>query len=396
MDWIASEVRNTVAPELLGSDMVFHYSIPVLDETGDGADEAVSELGSSKTVLAGGEVLISKLNPRKARVLIAEPHDVPTICSGEFVVLRPEAVDSRYLYWLLLSETTRQELHSHVQSVTRSQQRARPADISKMWIEVPPRRDQQAIADYLNAETKQIDAVLVDAARLARLAEERVWGRFCEMVTSTGAAKAPLRRVLRSITDGPFGSAFKSSDYSDEGAFVVRLGNIGLAEFHEEPAARIPMTLYDSFLRHQVRPGNLLIAGLGDEGRHAGRACVAPDLGPAMVKGKCFCAQIDERLADPRYLALYLSSSLGAQEVALVAHGSGRVMINLEIAKALPVILPALSRQTAIVEETEAEQERANRVGAVLGRQVELLVERRQAMVTAAVTGQLDITDVAG
>jgi type I restriction enzyme S subunit len=176
---------------------------------------------------------------------------------------------------------------------------------------------------------------------------------------------------------------------------VVRLGNIGMAHFDGTPAARIPMTLYTSFLRHRVEAGDLLIAGLGDEGRHAGRACLAPDLGPAMVKGKCFCARVDEGLADPRYLALYLSSYLGAQEVALVSHGSGRVMINVEIAKALPVILPAMARQREIVDKTRAEQERANRAGALLDRQVDLLLERRQALITAAVTGQLEIPWVA-
>jgi exodeoxyribonuclease VII large subunit len=44
-------------------------------------------------------------------------------------------------------------------------------------------------------------------------------------------------------------------------------------------------SLYEQFLRHRVREGDLLIAGLGDPNNHAGRACVAPDLGPAIVKG---------------------------------------------------------------------------------------------------------------
>lgn len=267
--------------------------------------------------------------------------------------------------------------------------------LGELPLPLPPDPQLSIIADYLDAETARIDALVEDAERLRQLAQDRVWARFLERVTSTTAPRVPLRRVLLSISDGPFGSAFTSGDYSDEGAFIVRLGNIGMAEFHHEPEARIPMTLYASFLRHQVRPGDLLIAGLGDEGRHAGRACVAPDLGPAMVKGKCFCAHVDAGLAEPRYLALYLSSSLGAQELALVSHGSGRVMINLEIAKALPIVLPVRSLQTEIVDHTAADQDRADRVRALLGRQIALLLERRQALITAAVTGQLEIHGVA-
>jgi type I restriction enzyme S subunit len=262
-------------------------------------------------------------------------------------------------------------------------------------VRLPSLGEQRAIADYLDRVTARIDVLLRDAESLKQLSQERIWTRFCETVTSTTAPEVPLRRVLLSISDGPFGSAFTSNDYSDDGAFVVRLGNIGMAEFHREPEARIPMTLYAEFLRHQVRPGDLLIAGLGDEGRHAGRACVAPDLGPAMVKGKCFCARVDQGLADPRYLARYLSSPLGAQEVALVSHGAGRVMINLEIAKALPVILPARPLQTEIFDQTAVEQERADRAEVLLDRQIALLRERRQALITAAVTGQLEIPGVA-
>jgi hypothetical protein len=197
MDWVAREVRNTVDPEFIGSDTVFHYSIPVIDETGDGRLEPIEDLGSSKTVLVGGEVLISKLNPRKARVLIAERHDVPTVCSGEFVVLQPRDVERRYLYWLLLSEATRQELHSHVQSVTRSQQRARPDDISKMWIQVPSRKAQRAIADYIDEETARIDNVILAKRAQVQLllarTESLVAARLDPLVRTLG--EVPLKSV---------------------------------------------------------------------------------------------------------------------------------------------------------------------------------------------------------
>ena len=317
----------------------------------------------------------------------------PLVTNQTFIGIVPDPahLESRYLYYALAAYKP----HLDAEATGAIQQYLSRDDFLHLRLPLPPLPLQQTIADYLDAETSWIDALLRDAERRRHLAQERVWARFFEKVTSTHAPRVPLRRVLLSISDGPFGSAFTSGDYTDDGAFVVRLGNIGLAEFHFEPEARIPMTLYASFLRHHVRPGDLLIAGLGDEGRHAGRACVAPNLGPAMVKGKCFCARVDEGLADPRYLALYLSSSLGAQELALVSHGSGRVMINLEIAKALPVILPVLSLQTEIVDQTAADQNRADRVAAFLGRQIALLFERRQVLITAAVTGQLHIPGVA-
>jgi Restriction endonuclease S subunits len=334
-----------------------------------------------------GDVLLSIRAPVGALNIADQPYGIGRgLCA-----ISPRGLVPRYLWWVMNATITR--LQSLATGSTYDAVAA--DDVGSLAVRMPSQTEQQAIADYLDNETSRIDALLKDAERLRRLSQEHVWARFCETVTSTTAPRVPLRRVLLSISDGPFGSAFTSGDYSDDGAFVVRLGNIGMAWFHHQPEARIPMTLYASFLRHRVLPGDLLIAGLGDEGRHAGRACVAPNLGPAMVKGKCFCARVDEGLADPRYLALYLSSSLGAQELALVSHGSGRVMINLEIAKALPIVLPALSLQTEIVNQTAVDRDRAGRVEVLLGRQIGLLLERRQALISAAVTGRLDIPGVA-
>jgi type I restriction enzyme S subunit len=317
-------------------------------------------------------------------------------CSPVYDVYAPRGEASTRYYAYFLRHLAWSGLIQSLAKGIRERSTAFDATVARdLLLPVPPLGEQTRIADNLDAETARIDGILAASRRIELLMSERVWSRFCAMAAASGAPKVPLRRVLLSIVDGPFGSAFTSGDYTNDGAFVVRLGNIGMAQFRETPAARIPMELYGSFLRHRVEAGDLLIAGLGDEGRHAGRACLAPDLGPAMVKGKCFCARVNERVADPRYLALYLSSALGVDEVALVSHGSGRMMINLEIAKALPVVLPPPSRQTEIVDATLLEKERADRAIDLLGRQIDLLLERRQALITAAVTGQLAIPGVA-
>jgi type I restriction enzyme S subunit len=268
-------------------------------------------------------------------------------------------------------------------------------DMSCIPIPDLPLSRQRVIADYLDAETARIDSVLIARARVLSLVAERPWRLFERLVVESGAARLPMRRALIDIADGPFGSAFASDDYVDEGAFVVRLGNIGFAEFVPEPAAFIPLPLYRRFPRCHVRPGDLLVAGLGDDNNHAGRACVAPELGPTMVKGKCFCAVTDPSRAEVAFLALYLSSSLGAAEVDAASHGSTRAMINLDIIKSTLVPLPSLVRQREILDCVSQERLRAEITSTKLSRQIELLLERRQALITAAVTGQIEIPGVA-
>jgi len=138
-----------------------------------------------------------------------------------------------------------------------------------------------------------------------------------------------------------------------------------------------------------------LIAGLGDARNHAGRACVAPDLGAAIVKGKCFCARIKGDVASPEYLSLVLSSPLGAQVIGMAGHGSTRTMINLDVVKAARIPLPSLAYQREVVRRVSNERAQCQAVRSKLNSQIDLLIEHRQALITSAVTGGLDAPGMA-
>jgi type I restriction enzyme, S subunit len=209
-----------------------------------------------------------------------------------------ERVDPRFLSAFLSSSAGLARAAQVAEGATRPRLTLNKA----LSLPVPdlPLNEQRLIADFLQARVAIIDALIRKNRSMIGLVGERVWASFVERVTEVTSREMPLRRALRGIHDGPFGSAFSSSDYSDEGAYVVRLGNIGFGEFRHGLRAYIPLEMYHSFLRHQVQQGDLLIAGLGDERNHAGRACVAPDLGPAMVKG-LYATKRGER---PRSLAV--------------------------------------------------------------------------------------------
>ena len=264
-------------------------------------------------------------------------------------------------------------------------------DIKHLPLPRPKVGEQRAIADFLDRETGRIDALVEKKRRLIELLGQRAWAALLANVGVLSSQTLPLRRLFLSITDGPFGSAFSSSDYTDEGAAVVRLGNIGFAEYRQHDQARIPFELYSEFRRHSVVKGDLLIAGLGDAKNHAGRACVAPNLAPAIVKGKCFRARVDRRIASAKYLAAVLSSPLGASLTQVEVRGSTRSMINLDIVKALRVPVPELAEQERLAAEFDSSRARNHQTIHKLQQQLDLLAEYRQALITAAVTGQIDV-----
>ncbi|WP_200263027.1 restriction endonuclease subunit S [Streptomyces sp. HSG2] len=195
-----------------------------------------------------------------------------------------------------------------------------------------------------------------------------------------------LRRFINEIVDGPFGSALTSSHYADDGARVIRLGNVGSSAFRDEDAAFISLDYFGDLKRHEVKPGDLLIAGLGDENHPVGRACVAPEgISPAIVKADCFRARLDESRLTHRYAAWALSSSLVAQQVRTMVRGSTRPRINLEVAREITIPAPSIEEQLRIADFLDAETARIDRLGSLQQNVLRKLDEREAAQLDSSI-----------
>ena len=198
-----------------------------------------------------------------------------------------------------------------------------------------------------------------------------------------------LRRLATSSCDGPFGSAIKSDHYVDSGARVVRLGNIGSAKWNDSNAAFLDIDYWRSLVRHHVEPGDLLIAGLGDEGNPVGRATTAPPhLARALVKADCYRVRLST--SDPRFVAYYLSSPPGLAQAWMVAEGSTRPRLTLGKALALKVPAPPLAIQRNISDYLDDETARIDALITKKRRMIDLLDEAWRSLRTSRTIGSVD------
>lgn len=174
-DFLCNTHRVMVDPDDYGDDLVAHYSIPHVQQTGQPLIEPASEIDSTKLLIETPILLVSKLNPSKRTVCTAEPHsEYPTLASGEFVAVNSDKIDGRYAYYLWCSGKVADRLCSLVQSATRSHQRVSPADILKLPWKWPPRDTQRQIARFLDEKTALIDELVARKRELLdRLAEHR-------------------------------------------------------------------------------------------------------------------------------------------------------------------------------------------------------------------------------
>ena len=186
----------------------------------------------------------------------------------------------------------------------------------------------------------------------------------------------PLRRLVLDACDGPFGSAIKSEHYAEEGARVIRLGNIGTGEWRDDSKAFLSLDYWRQLSSHHARAGELIMAGLGDVGHPVGRACVVPDyIGQALVKADCYRMRLNPNLADARFIAAFLSSRAGLGQTEALAEGSTRQRLTLSKAMSIRVPRISLTAQRSVADFLDVETARIDALIANKNKLIRLLEE---------------------
>jgi len=414
---VVQQVREAIDPSGLDHPLVEHYSIPSLEATGQPDLVPPDEILSDKQTLQGGEVMLSRLNPRKARVLrVPSSLAFPTVASGEFVIMNATDIDGDYLVYVLLSEEIRQHLHSCVQSVTRSHQRIRPEHLLKMPLRIPERDTQVTIVAYLDFETAKIDDLIAKKQQLLeRLAEFRTAlitqavtkGLPPEAAQQAGLDPAPplkesgvewigdvpehwavqpFRWVLReSLKYG----ANEAADLDDPGLpRFIRITDIdNTGHLRDETFRSLPVDVAAPYL---LQAGDLLFARSGSVGR---TFLYDKSWGPCAYAGYLIRARLDPALALPEFISYFSASHSYASWLRTEAIQSTIENVNAERYSRMPIPLPPVGEQQAIISFLDRQ---AGRIDALAGRveaAIERLQEYRTALITAAVTGKIDVRD---
>lgn len=314
-----------------------------------------------------------------------------------------------------LGETLR-AMNLNQYSVSAAQPGLAVEALATLRIPVPSRKEQAAIASFLDHETAKIDALMAEQEKLIALLKEKRQAVISHAVTKGPDPDARMKhssvewlgdvpahwdivalsRITLSKCDGPFGSGVKSEHYVDEGARVIRLQNIRGGYFNGSDEAFIDVEYFKSEMaRHEVVEGDVLIAGLGDDNNTVGRACVAPaGIEPAMVKADCFRFRLDMELAFSEYVAQALT--IGSRfDAGYLSTGTTRSRIPLSEMANRKIPLPPREEQSAIVVFLNGESHKFDVLQGETQCAIELLKERRSALISAAVTGQIDVRGAA-
>ena len=188
---------------------------------------------------------------------------------------------------------------------------------------------------------------------------------------------------VASLQGGP---AFKSVDYSLDGVFLVRIGDITGGSVTASPqSARLPFRFADESRRFIVRDGDILIAMSGATtakfGRYAG-------VEPALLNQRVgrFKIRSEETLSTD-YLAIWL----GHQQAIILkaAYGGAQPNISAGAIEAMPIVLPPRAEQSEIVARLHSSLRQVSERSAELGELAAASSALRQSILAAAFRGDL-------
>jgi type I restriction enzyme S subunit len=323
--------------------------------------------------------------------------------SGELLVLRPRAgdLDSRYLHYLTLSTPFIEWTTATSYGV--KMPRTSWDSIGAFDCDPPTPDEQRRIADYLDAETASIDKLIEELSILTHLIREASHQRQSELALR-GLGTPTLResghewmgriperwRVARLKFEARLESGHTPTrsrpelwlDCTIPWVSLNDVGTLATTEFLTETVNRISEEGLAASSARVLPEGTVVISRDATIGR-------CGILATPMATSQHFANWICSPTLEPRYLWLVFRTAMQPYFNSLTDGATLRT-IGMPDMRDLVVPVPANQEQLAIVESAAEVRERETTVLAEIRLQITRLRERRQALITTAVTRGID------
>ncbi|MHA6606034.1 restriction endonuclease subunit S [Photobacterium damselae] len=352
-----------------------YYSLPQFDTNGSYSYVFGNGIDSNKTLLLKPSILVSKLNPRKSRVMLATNIDDMRSCaSTEFIsyVPKSEQVQFSYFGYFFKSREFQARLEQVATGSTNSHVRVSPKETLSWKITVPPVQEQQKIAAIL---TSVDDVIEKTQAQINKLKDLKT-GMMQELLTRgvgvdgkphTEFKDSPVGRIPKEwdcvllesllITDknsmrsGPFGSALLKHELVKKGHPYLGIDNVHVERFENKFKRFVSDEKFEQLKKFAVREDDVMITIMGT----VGRSCLVPKgVGKALSSKHVWTMTFDLSKYIPSLICWQLNySDWVKKQFRNEAQGGVMESISSKTLKGLWLPLPPLSEQVKIAEAHE-------------------------------------------
>ena len=192
---------KSVVPNDFPNEKFTYFSLPAFDAFGSSIEVQGNEIESNKFDINEDSILVSKLNPRKPRVMFAQPKELRACSSTEFmsyVPKNPSSVSLKYFTQYFLSNLFQRRLELVATGSTNSHVRVSPTETTRWKIAVPPLPEQKKIASILTSVDEVIETTQKQIDKLQDLKKATMNELLTKGIGHTEFKDSELGRIPKS------------------------------------------------------------------------------------------------------------------------------------------------------------------------------------------------------
>jgi len=423
--WEAIRLRfkasvNPSRSELYGFDDKSEVSFVPMEAVGEyggisnDATRPLAEVTTGYTHFRNGDVLTAKITPcfENGKGAIARGL-VNGLGFGttELHVLRPrEEIDTHFLFYVTISHAFR-SLGAACMYGAGGQKRVPDEFVRDFKNPIPPLPEQRAIAAFLDRETARIDGLIAKKQRQIELLQEKRAALISHAVTKGLDPDAPMkdsgiewlgqipehwevRKVKHLTTKIGSGKTPKGGAeiYVHSGVMFFRSQNVHFDGLRLDDVVFIEDDVDAEMPNTRVQPSDVL---LNITGASLGRCClVGEDLGRANVNQHVCIIRAHRSKILPDYLCAAISSVVAQSQIFASENGTSREGLSFQqVGSLLIVVPPRIEEQVVINRHIRIRMEQTHVLIRKAIESTDLLREYRTALISAAVTGKIDVRE---
>ncbi|HBT4964649.1 TPA: restriction endonuclease subunit S [Klebsiella quasipneumoniae] len=350
------------------------------------------------------DVLFGKLRPYLAKSWLAT---FSGVCSSEFLVLRTAKLHPKYLNYFSLTN----EFIDQVNSSTYGSKMPRASweFIGLLPVPTCSYSLSEKVAEFLDYETAKIDNLIEKQQQLIELLKEKRQAVISHAVTKGLNPDVPTKdsgvewlgevpghwkikrckNLFNFVTSGSRGWA---GFYSDEGDLFFRIANLTRDSINPklDSIQYVTPPKGSEGERSKIKENDLLISITAD----LGSVCAADEsISGGYVSQHVSLCRPGRAVASSRWLAYFVLSDTAKEQLQGAGYGGTKIQLSLEDIRDLFVAYPPKSEQIKIASYLDERLSDLDGLDHRAHNLIELLRERRTALISAAVTGKIDVRD---
>lgn len=377
----------------------------VLDE-----EKVIKDVYDGYTYFKNEDILIAKVTPcfeNKNTAIAQNLINGIGFGSSEIYVLRVnDSANNRYLFYRL-QEAVFISVATAAMTGAGGLRRVPAETINTYSVAAPSISEQNQIANFLDYETAQIDTLIDKQQTLIQLLKEKRQAVISHAVTKGLNSNIPMKdsgvewlgevpehwevkknkHLLEFVTSGSRGWA---GYYADEGNLFFRITNLtrDTIEPKLESIQNVKPPLGAEGERSKIQLDDLLISITAD----LGSVCVADNsISGGFVSQHVSLCRPNSSVKSARWLAYFILSDSAKEQFVGSGYGGTKIQLSLEDIRELNIAYPPKREQEDIASYIDLKLKKFELLMNQAEQAIQLMQERRTALISAAVTGKIDV-----